>query len=192
MELDRNPRWRRLHDLPWRCSVCGEEHQGLMDFGASRPSAIPTDLRSEVPPLVPGKTRNFLDSDFCVFEGKQFFIRCRLQLRIIGSAETFEFGLWSSLSERNFKLYFESFASETQGALGPWFGWLSNSLPGYPDTFCLKCQVHPQDGRMRPLLELEPTDHPLAVQQREGITFDEILEFFAAAGHDIRPALEAG
>lgn len=160
-----------------------------MVFGAHHPDAMPPNVKLEEPPLVPGETRNFLDSDFCVVEGAHFFIRCRLQLPIIGSDETFEFGLWSSLSERNFGTYYESFASDTQGSLGPWFGWLSNGLPGYPETLCLKCQVRPQNGGLRPLLELEPTDHPLAVQQRVGVTFDEILDFYATAGHDIRPAL---
>jgi hypothetical protein len=62
-------------------------------------------------------------------------------------------------------------------------------LKGYPDTLNLKCQVLPQEGRQRPFVELEPTAHPLAVEQREGATFDRILEIYALYGHDMRSAL---
>ena len=67
--------------------------------------------------------------------------------------------------------------------LGPRFGWFSNRLKGYPDTLNLKCQVHPRAGRQRPWIELEATDHPLALEQRNGITFDRLLEILALHGH---------
>jgi hypothetical protein len=34
----------------------------------------------------------------------------------------------------------------------------------------LKTMVHTQPVGVRPSIELEPTDHPLAIEQREGIT----------------------
>jgi Uncharacterized protein conserved in bacteria (DUF2199) len=40
----------------------------------------------------------------------------------------------------------------------------------------LKCQIHPRGGRQRPAIEIKPTDHPLAAEQGEGITFDGLLE----------------
>jgi hypothetical protein len=113
-----------------------------------------------------------------------------VRLPIRGStSETFELGPWSSLSRDHFAIYVENFVRPDQHRLGPWFGWLSNQFAGYPNTLGLKCHVQPRDARTRPIIELEPTDHPLARQQREGITFDEILDYYAAAGHDIRPAL---
>jgi hypothetical protein len=35
----------------------------------------------------------------------------------------------------------------------------------------------------RPLVELEPTDHPLAVEQREGITIARVQEFAELLQH---------
>ena len=35
----------------------------------------------------------------------------------------------------------------------------------------------------RPYIELEPTDHPLAVEQRKGITADRVAEFYAHYEH---------
>ena len=57
-----------------------------------------------------------------------------------------------------------------------YFGWLSNSLPDYPETLSLKTSVHTRDLGLRPLIELEPTDHPLAVEQREGITMARVRQ----------------
>lgn len=162
-----------------------------MVFAAPCPDAWPNIHPSEAGPLAPGKTRNFLDEDFCVVNGEHFFVRCCVQLPIVGAEEMFELSLWSSLSEKNFKLYFDTFGTDAQRALGPWFGWLSNAAPGYPNTFCLPGAVIPRDGGLRPMFELEPGDHPLAIQQRLGVAFDQILDCYAAAGHDIRPSLGA-
>ena len=57
------------------------------------------------------------------------------------------------------------------------FGWFSSRLPGYPDTLSLKCMVHPRDDGMRPAIELEDSDHPLAVQQCGGIAFADAVAY---------------
>jgi hypothetical protein len=46
-----------------------------------------------------------------------------------------------------------------------------------PSTLNLKTNVHTQPVGLRPLVELEPTDHPLAVEQRDGITVARVQEF---------------
>jgi hypothetical protein len=125
-----------------------------------------------------------------MLEGRDCFVRCVLPIPILGSGgQEFAYGVWSSLSEKNFRGYTATFDSGDQGRLGPWFGWFSNRLNGYPDTLHLKCQVHPRDGRVRPWIELEPTDHPLAVEQRNGITLDRLIEIYALNGHDVRKNL---
>jgi len=112
-----------------------------------------------------------------------------LRLPLIGAPEEcLGFGVWSTLSEKNFGKYIETFDSGEQEDLGPWFGWLSNRLKGYPDTLNLKCRVHPQSGRQRPWLELEPTDHLLAKESREGITYERLINIYAAYGHSVGPA----
>jgi hypothetical protein len=35
------------------------------------------------------------------------------------------------------------------------------------------------DDSVRPYIELEPTDHPLAVEQRNGISVDRVAEIYA-------------
>jgi hypothetical protein len=56
-------------------------------------------------------------------------------------------------------------------------GWLMANLSCYePSTLNLATVVHTRPVGLRPLVELEPTDHPLAVEQREGITLARVQE----------------
>jgi hypothetical protein len=52
-----------------------------------------------------------------------------------------------------------------------YFGWLSTQLMTYsPTTINLKARLHTHPVGQRPTIELQPTDHPLAIEQRTGIT----------------------
>lgn len=50
-------------------------------------------------------------------------------------------------------------------------------------TLNLKTHVHTRPVGERPCVELEPTDHPLAVEQRTGITLDRVLKIATAVLH---------
>jgi hypothetical protein len=92
-------------------------------------------------------------------------------------------GVWVSLSPKNFMRYRELFAVDPPSDEGPYVGWLSNQLPGYPETFRLKARVHLRPNGTRPRIELEPTEHPLAVHQREGIPLLPLLEILGDRAH---------
>lgn len=183
-----DPRWKMLKEHGFQCARCDELHDGLMDLASFAPDHWPGEESYSANALVASST-NFLSEDFCIIEGRDYFVRCVLELPLIGSGgDRFGFGVWSTLSKKNFDTYVETFdAGATEGA-GPWFGWLSNNLKTYPSTLNLKCQVHPQPRRQRPLIELESTDHPLSQEFRNGITYERLLEVFAANGHVLHPA----
>jgi hypothetical protein len=65
----------------------------------------------------------------------------------------------------------------------PYFGWLSTPVPGYPDTVNLKTRAHSSLGN-RPFIELESTNHPLAVEQRDGITMQRVFEIAEYIEHN--------
>ncbi len=176
--------WDRVIGKPWTCATCSEKHQGVFDLGCVKPDAWPGSEEYLPNSFVEGGTDG-LSEDFCVVEGQHYFVRCILPLPLIGapSSQQFAFGVWSTLSKKNFAVYAETFDSGKQASLGPWFGWFSNRLKGYPDTLNLKCQVNPQSGRTRPWLELEATDHPLSLESREGISFSRLVEIYSLNGH---------
>jgi hypothetical protein len=168
---------------PWTCVSCGERHEGIFDLAYNKPEFWqgPEDYS---PNATAASSTHFLSEDFCVLNDQHYFVRAVLQLPLIGlDGQYFGYGVWTTLSKKNFQLYLESFDSGEQAHLGPWFGWFSNRLKGYPDTLNLKCQVHPQAGRQRPLVELEPTDHPLAIEQKQGIDCGRLMEIYASDGH---------
>jgi hypothetical protein len=155
--------------MSYVCSVCGAEHDGLPALTFKSPDywhALDEENRAN------GRC----DSDVCVTRTPEehFFVRCALVLPIKNGPErTLEFGVWSTLSRDNFMRYAETFNDADQSKLGPMFGWLSNEIAGdFAGAANLKCHIHPQDDRQRPIVELEPTNHPLALAQRDGITFE--------------------
>lgn len=80
-----------------------------------------------------------------------------------------------SLSEANFTRTVEEWnINGREDRLEPMFGWLATSLPCYPETINLKTMVHTRRIEIRPYIELEPTDHPLAVEQRVGISLKRV------------------
>jgi hypothetical protein len=190
-DLHHDPRWRRIWERPWRCGSCQGEHKGIFDLACDNPEQWPGNAQI-APNSALDLTSDFLSEDFCVLRGEHFFVRAVLELRIVGGeGKCFGFGVWATLSRQNFVRYVNTFDSGEQAGLGPWFGWFSNRLAGYPDTLNLKCQLHFQNDRQRqrPKVELEPTEHPLAVEQQRGMTFDRLLEIYALYGHDIRRSL---
>lgn len=96
--------------------------------------------------------------------------------------------VWVSLSRASFVRFVETFEELERSHFGPFFGWLDSPLPFYPRTRSLKTMVHLHGDFARPTIELEPTDHPLAVEQREGMSVDRAAEILAGCRHGPAPA----
>ena len=124
-----------------------------------------------------------LNSDLCVIDEEFYFVRCNLRIPVQGLSEEFMWGVWVSLSRQNFADYLDNFENPDRATYGPYFGWLSADIGVYPDTQNLKVMVHPQEPDVRPQVEMEPTDHPLAIEQRNGITLDRLTEIYTEYLH---------
>jgi hypothetical protein len=155
----------------WRCRCCGEVHGELpMHYGAPAPALWFTIPEAE------RERRCLLSSDQCIIDDQYFFIVGNLELPVAGVREPFSWDVWVSLSDRNFARACELWEQPVRESEPPYFGWLSTSLPGYPDTLHLETNVHTRTVGRRPRVELKPTDHPLAVEQRQGITLARVQE----------------
>ncbi len=157
------------------CTVCGKWHEGIPDQAFALPHVI-----YELDEAERGR-RARTSEDLCSLDDEHFFVRGLLEIPILGTGDRFAYGVWSTLSRPNFDLYVDTFRDGDQGKLGPFFGWFSNRLTGYPDTLNLKCSVQPRDCNRRPSFTLEPTDHPLAVEQRNGITEARLGEILSSS-----------
>jgi hypothetical protein len=163
------------------CSTCGRPHEGIPTFGAEAPSryyAVPKHER---------EARCSLGTDDCVIDERAFFVRGSIEIPVHGSPEPFAWGVWASLSKESFAKLVAVYDQKQRSHVGPFFGWLNASLRPYPETANLKTMVHLRNNGIRPAIEVEPTDHPLAVEQREGISADRLAEIYRIIVHGEAP-----
>ena len=165
------------NEFTFQCSCCGQQHTGMPTFNFSFPihyMDVPEADREE---------RVFLTSDTCVIDDKLFFVRGCLEIPVLGSEEPFVWGVWVSLSEENFFLFQDLLGVAQRSQHGPFSGWLCSPPRPYPDSLNLKTRVHLRDNGIRPYIELEPTGHPLAVEQRDGITAERVAQIYELMIH---------
>jgi hypothetical protein len=113
-------------------------------------------------------------SDTCVIDNEYFFIRGVVLVPIIGTTDHLGLGIWVSQSAENFQTYLRNFDTPD---IGPYFGWLSNSISFYePTTWAMKTMVHFQSNNQRPLIEIAPCDHQLYQDYAQGVTLDRAWE----------------
>jgi hypothetical protein len=158
--------------MSYKCSSCGELHNELPDISSDRPDyywQVDEKFRDEIITLT---------EDTCIID-EDYFIRGVIEIQIHDYPERFGFGVWISQKKENFEKYLE-FSDSNE--IGPFFGWLSTNLNFYEeDTLSLKTTAHFQGSGKRPLIEVETTEHPLALDQQNGISLErawEIVHFY--------------
>lgn len=162
----------------YRCVTCDKVHEGVPSYGFAAPWHYHT--------LSDEQRLNLarLSDDVCLIKDEDhvdFFIRVCLEVPIVGIEQPFLWGVWISLSEDNFRRYDQTWDSPV--VTDEYFGWLCTRLPLYPDTIGLKTTARPRLNGQRPLIALEPTDHPLAVDFREGITIERAQQMAGQLAH---------
>lgn len=170
--MDQTSETRSRPGGEWRCVSCGSTHTGLAySFAAPAPDAWAA-LRGQPRP------ESELGGEQCVIGGEHFFIRGLIEIPVRGGEHpVFSWNVWSSLSRENFERASALWHSPDRVKEPPYFGWMSVELaPVYPPTTNLKLNLHTRELGRRPFLEVEPTSHPLAVEQREGITVERVRE----------------
>jgi hypothetical protein len=147
----------------FHCSQCGQWHEGLPSPGWLYPIEyfdVPPEEREQ---------RTELTSDTCIIDDKWFFIRACLEIPVQEGDEPLVYGVWVSVSEVSFELFERTYEQEGREREAPFFAWLTFVPPPFPQAL-LKTRVHLRPLPTRPTIELEPTEHPLAVAQRDGLS----------------------
>ena len=151
------------------CKRCGQTHEGLPGIAFDQPwyaHDVPRDQRSE---------RVQLTDDLCIVDNEYYFIRGVILIPIRDYPEPLVIGAWVSQKKENYDTYVNNIDSAD---IGPFFGWLSNEfLFGGESAAHLKTMVHFQGSSERPHIQLEPTEHPLAMAQTNGLSLDEAVDF---------------
>ena len=155
--------------IKYTCNICGQEHEQF----AALAFLSPTFYNN----LTGDDKKNIaeLSSDFCIIRHHDKidrFIRGTLTQKVIDNCEDLDYGLWVSLSEKNFQDYSDNFNCDNYET--SYFGWLSNSIPGYTDTTKIPTTVFTRIGNQRPdIVPHKNFDHPFVVDYFSGITKEE-------------------
>lgn len=150
--------------MRWKCKACGVEHEELpICFGVEAPwhALVPENEFSQ---------RVELTKDQCVIDESIFFVRGHIEIPILEFPEPLSFSVWSSLSEASFLHMCERWDEADRASDAPYFGWLCSQVAVYQDSIHLRLSVQTRPPGLTPLFSLEPTDHPLAMNQRNGIS----------------------
>ncbi|MEO6520211.1 MAG: DUF2199 domain-containing protein [Mucilaginibacter sp.] len=155
--------------MKYICENCGNEHESWPALTFNAP------LYYDILSSDEKETIAIIESDFCTIENEDHtdrFIRVTLVQTITDHCEDLAYDLWVSLSEKSFNNYVETHKNKTPEP--GYFGFLSNQVPGYPDTLNIHMDVYPQSGHQRPIIEPHQNfDHPFVRDYYNGISKEE-------------------
>lgn len=153
------------------CPTCGNALPDVpLCYGADAPWRQLGVAESEF------RSRVELTDNQCIVDDKHYFIRGHIDIPVLASTEVFSWSVWCSLSEKSFWHASKRWKKKSRVNDDPYFGWLMTRLPVYPDTLHLETSVKPREVGRVPLVTVERLEHPLAVEQRHGITSERVRE----------------
>lgn len=171
---------RRGPVFKYTCECCGEVHEGAPSYAYRYPTwyfSVPEEERA---------ARVTWTEDLCeikpgagIGEETLYAIRAVLEIPILGTDDVFTWGVWVTQSQESFHRYGESFGADQAGMSS--FGWLPVTMPPYlrggaeADTEYLECEVRWGPKGQRPKVELWGCDHPVFLDQRDGITVERAI-----------------
>ena len=149
--------------MTFQCSICGRKHTDLPHIGSAAPIQWAKSWEKDPDSL--------LTEDLCIIEGHDFFVRGVIEIPVRDYEHEFGWGVWVSHKQENFEIYREHFDAAD---IGPFFGWLATEIDYYSEpTLNLKTKAHYRGIGLRPQIVLEPSEHPLYLQQRDGISLGD-------------------
>ncbi len=162
---------KKDNKIVYKCSCCGQEYDSVpLCFGGDFPDyyfSVPPEERNE---------RIELQPSLCVVDKTHFFHRGRLTIPIIDHTENLIFNVWTSISEDNFGIRMDFWEDPKRVYQEPYFGWLQTIVPTYGDTLNTKTIAIEQEVGLIPNIQVIEENHPLKIDQDNGITYKEALK----------------
>jgi hypothetical protein len=150
------------------CSVCGEAHAGeLRDVRLTLPDPV-YELDEEE-----RARRSWVGEDSSLLrdgDRDRHFVRGLLELPIAGEDEYFGYGVWVEVAPDDFDLLGRLWHDPEGWRHEPFEARLANELLPYRATVGLPLRLRLREVDVLPLVELEDSGHPLALDQRAGIS----------------------
>lgn len=164
--------------MPYTCAQCGQTHDELPAIGFDAPHYYYTLSEEDKKKHV-----RKLTSDLCILaydHQTDYFIRTVLNQKIIGHDDRLQYGVWVTLSEKNFTEYSDNFDNSEQE--GTYYGYLSSWIPGYDNTTRVVMRVVLAGNGNRPeVIPHEDEKDPFTKDYYSGITMEEAQARIARA-----------
>jgi hypothetical protein len=153
------------------CRACGERHDVLpLSYSVKAPNAVTAIPLDEL------ERRVVITPDQCVIDGRDFYLRGRIIVPIIGLDEPFIWGVWAEISPKNFIRANDLWNVTGREKEAPFPGWLNTEIFLFGNTINLEVNVHTQPVGRRPHFTVCDENHPLATEQRDGMTLQRVEE----------------
>lgn len=166
------------------CDGCGEEH----DLSEIEPSYTWPDAYWDVRPD---------EREFRIRAGPdaltirhvdgaehRYFLRVLLPFRVRGEGTSYCWGVWAEVSKADWTRTDELWSDPGQGSEPPFAATLANALKGFTGTLGLPGRMQLTGPTSVPdLTLLDTVHHPLAVEQREGVYPERVVEWAATHFH---------
>lgn len=158
------------------CELCEQVHPApIAALGPTAPDAWLAASPGE-------RLEAELTPDVCILphDGTtRHFIRGHLQLPLrLPEEGVFVWAVWVELEEDAMRAVASSWTNPNRAASAPLTGTLATELPYCTATAGLKVSIHTRDPGQPPLLMVPPAiDHPLGVQQRQGVGRHQVARF---------------
>ena len=166
------------------CRRCGEWHDVLpMSYSVKAPLAATRIAEEEL------EQRVVLTADQCVIDGRRFYLRGRILVPVMGIVEPFIWGVWAEVNARNFLRTTEMWTVAGREKEAPFPGWLDTNLLPFGSTLQLPITVQTQVVGRRPHFTVVDPKHPLAIEQRVGISLErveQLAELVMHGGEQVR------
>jgi hypothetical protein len=176
-------RWRRFNDPDRVCPVTGRQFSGVYDIAYDHPARWPHAERGDQPFVKQGEDQ--LAADLCRV-GTTRLLRAHVALTIQGADEAIHLTPWVAVPDEAFYAYLDTTDNAEAPLPAPAEGVLDNDLPDLAPAGTV-VTLH-FDAR-EALPRIEAPQAPLSDALDAGISFDQLLDLYAACGDDIRPAL---
>jgi hypothetical protein len=176
-------RWRRFNDPDRACPCCGRQFSGVYDIAFDHPAAWPHPERANQPFVKVGEDQ--LAADLCRV-GAHRYLRAHIAVPIQGADDAIHLTPWVHVSDQVFFAYLDTTDTANAALPEPAQAQLNNDLPDLADIGAtVTLYFDAQDTLPR----IATPTGPLAQALENGISFDQLLDLYAACGDDIRPHL---
>ncbi len=113
-------------------------------------------------------------------ESSGFYLRANIRIPVLDAGQILTLTVWASIGEDDFERAHQLWNDPKRVTEPPYLAELCNRIPGYRETWHMPATIHTQPVGVRPLVELEPSEHPLVADQKRGIDLARALEIVEA------------